>query len=425
MKMNDKELFFKYNFISGTNKTKEQIIKEQNVPDETYHFMTDISLKQKKWLILLHGTYACNASCIYCENHVLREKYNNAVITEDIIKQIVHKLGPNIREITWHGGESLLLPEKYFTLLREEIDKAKYNIKISLQTNSILLSPEKQKFLEDLQIEWGTSFDGLNNDEHRGHASTEAILNLLQRTSNLGTIAVTTNKTIHNLIANYEYLKSLGFQYTQSCIVRENVGEGTNQFLIDNDITIPEVLKYIDYWIHDTNHPMHDNYVERQINRLLGYIHTCEDVNCIGGWLVIDPLGNISTCGMVPKENNFGNIQNILTYHDILLNPKYIENLTRQKQLILNNCLNCEYLRCCYGGCMGLNFEQDHNYTTINQRHCNSTKKLLDGIYELIKNINTNETDKYNPYFLDILEKNKYFSLDEIKQIERENTINA
>lgn len=421
MKMNDKELFFKYNFVTGLNKTKQEIIKEQNLTDNPHDIMRDISLKQQKWLILLHGTYACNANCVYCENHVLREKYNNAVITEDIIKQIIHKLGPNIREITWHGGESLLLPDKYFVLLREEIDKTKYDINISLQTNGILLSPEKQKFLEELRIDWGTSFDGINNDSNRGKASTQAILNLLSRNPELGGIGVTTNDTIHHLIENYEYLKSLGFKYTQSCIVRENVGEGTNSLLIKNDIeAITEVLNYIDYWIHDIDNPLHDHYIERQIERILGNSHICEDINCIGGWLVIDPLGNISTCGMVPKEENFGNIQTILTYHDILLNPKYIENLTRQKILILNNCKNCEYIKCCFGGCMGLNYEQDKNYNKINQRHCNFTKNLLDGIYDLIKNIDVTKTQEYNPYFLELLEKNRYFSLDEIKQIEKE-----
>lgn len=418
--MTDKELFFKYNFQETTNFTKNEIINKKIFFNKNNYF-EKISLSTKKWLVLLHGTYACNSNCIYCENHVLREQYNNIIISEDIIKQIVQKLGPNIREITWHGGESLLLPEHLFILLYEEIKKNNYQIRISLQTNGILLTPEKQKFLEELGINWGTSFDGLQNDKNRGVQSTQAILNLLKREPQLGGISVTTNESIYNLIQNYEYLKSLGFKNTQSCIVRENVGEGTNICLVNDEIASEEVIKYIDYWIHDTNNPLHDRYVERQIKRLLGKTNLCEDTNCIGGWLVIDPLGNISTCGMIPKYENFGNIKDILTYHDILLSSKYLKNISDQKSLILKECQNCEYLTVCYGGCMGLNYEQNKDYKQLNLRNCLFVKKILDGIYELIKNIDITLTNKYNPYFLEILNQNNYFSLNEIKNIEEEN----
>ena len=94
--MTDKELFLSY-------------YKKQN---------PDLKIKvYNKILILLHGSYKCNSNCIYCENHCLREEYLNAIISKDILDQIIEKLGPIIREITWHGGEPLLLSEDLLSYL--------------------------------------------------------------------------------------------------------------------------------------------------------------------------------------------------------------------------------------------------------------------------------------------------------------------
>ena len=57
------------------------------------------------------------------------------------------------------------------------------------------------------------------------------------------------------------------------------------------------MLEYVDYWIHDTNGPILDSYLTRHIQRVLGHTHLCEDSYCLGGWLIIDPLGNIGHCG--------------------------------------------------------------------------------------------------------------------------------
>ena len=415
--MTDKELFFKYNFIRTDNysDSKEKLAKE------IYNnsFKTNKPENDNRWLILLHGTYNCNANCIYCENHKLRETYNNAIISKELVQQIVQKLGDNIREVTWHGGESLLLDEDLLKTLVIEKNKYNFNFKISLQTNGILLTKEKKQFLDNLNIKWGSSFDGLYNTENRGIASTNAILNLIKEDNTIGTICVIIKNSIYNLIENYEYSKSLGLKSIQSCIVRENVIDATNPFLIKNNIAIEELLKYYKYWIFDTKNPIIDVYLSRWTEKLLHKTYLCEDIKCIGGWLIIDPLGNIATCGMSPKENNFININDIQNSEDLLMNNKYIETFNKQKILYLKNCSDCEYKTVCYGGCMGLNYEQNHEYKIINSRYCEFVKDFLDGIYNIIKDLDLSNLELYNPYFLNILNNNNYFSLSEIKNFER------
>lgn len=397
--MNDKELFLNY-----YKKQSDNHIKINNTI-----------------LVLLHGSYKCNSNCIYCENHKLREHYKNAIITKDILNQLIQKLGPIIKEITWHGGEPLLIPEDLLTYLETIKKENNYSFPTTLQTNGILLDENKYQFLKKLNIKWGTSFDGIYNNISRGEKSTLAILDLIKRYGKeVGFIAVSYNDTIKDLIQNYEYYKSLGVSNIQSCIVRENIIENTNPYLIPNEIAVENMLKYINYWIHDLNNPITDSYLTRQILRVLNKTSCCEDSYCIGGWIYLDAFGNIGLCGHSPKDTPIMNINDISNYQDFLNNKKYLEILGKQVKLE-EKCSDCEWRNVCYGGCMGNNYEIDHSYQTLNSRNCEYTKLLLDGIYNLIKDIDTNRYDIYNPIFLQLLTSNNYKTLNEIKELEIKN----
>lgn len=417
---NDLKLFLKYNNIHTKDMKKSDII--QAIKEGTFKNKNDKIYKDLKWSILLSGTYNCNANCIYCENHKLRENYNNMIMSEDTARAVVRKLGPQIKTIIWHGGESLLLPESLLASITDERDKLGYTFKIATQTNGILLTEEKEQFLKEHDIQVGASFDGLHNTEQRGAKSTEGIMALLARhnLNKIGFINVVTKDSINQLIENYEYLKSIGASSCQTNLVKENVIEATNPYLIDNDTAIEKMIEYLKYWIYDTQNPIVDTYLTRSLERLLGTNGWCETIKCIGKWLVIDPYGNISLCGMFPMENNFGNINQIYSYKDILENDFYIRTTASQRSLINHSCKDCDFLQCCYGGCMGLNYEQNHEYKQLNERYCDYTKRYLLQVYELIKDLDLTNLDQYNPMFLDILFRNNYFSLTEIKQIEEE-----
>lgn len=371
-------------------------------------------------LLLLHGNYTCNASCIYCEHGELRKEYKDKIIEEQTVREIVQKLGPILREVTWHGGEPLLLPESLFEALEDEKKKRGYNFETTLQTNSILLTEDKQKFLENLGINWGTSFDGLYNNDSRGKLSTDGIFSLIERKKKLGFITVYYRDTIKYMIENYEYYKKIGANNVQSCVVRENVISGSNPFIVPNEEAIPQVLEYFKYWIYDTDNPITDTYLERHLLRVLGKTHLCEDINCIGGWLICDPLGNITTCGHYGAEEPYCNIHDIEDYRDFLSNKKWLNDKMKQREL-MKKCRDeeqCIWYPVCYGGCMGLNYECDHNYEKLSERNCEFHQGILNGIYEIIKDFSKEERAHLNPIVAEILDANNYFSLTEIKELE-------
>lgn len=369
----------------------------------------------KKIILLLHASYDCNANCIYCINKNLRTQYKNIVMDEKLIPEIIEKLGKHLRELTWHGGEPLLLPNNLFIRVEEEKQKRGFRFPTVLQTNGIALTKEKREFLNYLNINIGTSFDGLYNDISRGKESTEKFLNdkLYEENS---FISVTYNNTIDTLIDNYEYYKSLGVKEFRNSLVKEIIFNDKNPLIIKNDKAIENVLNYIQYWVYDKNSPIVDQYITLQIQRVCGQTMICDHGNCIGGWLMINPYGDIGFCGNY--DNFIVNIKDINSYEDLIELPEYKKRIDQQIKL-MNSCQNCPWFHVCYGGCMALNYAQDPNYSTINQRCCEYDKNLLTGIYELIKDIDISKTDLYNPLFIKLLKELNYYSLSEIKEIER------
>lgn len=114
-----------------------------------------------------------------------------------------------------------------------------------------------------MNIHWGFSFDGIYNDRNRGPISTKAALRIIDKKLNTGFITVYLDDTVNDMIKNYEYYKTIGVRGFQSCVVRENVGENTNVYLTESEKGAEAVLKYLEYWIHDTNNPIVDSYLIR------------------------------------------------------------------------------------------------------------------------------------------------------------------
>ena len=272
-------------------------------------------------------------------------------------------------------------------------------------------------------MEWGTSFDGIFNTQNRGIQSTNAILNLLNKKHNFGAICVLLENTVNHLIENYEYCKEIGLQGIQTCIVRENVIEASNPYLVDTNIALKELEKYYKHWIYDINNPIKDINLIRQTSRLLHKTQICEDTNCVGKWIIIDPFGNIATCGMNPLKENFININEIESYTDLLTNSKYLLSITRQKILYENQCSDCKYLEVCYGGCMGLNYEINKDYKILNKRYCELVKGFLDIIYENIKNCYPDNSILVLPNRFDFKAVNKEYLKNHIlEMLNKDNT---
>lgn len=419
----EKKLWLKYNHIQPCKvKYKNELLQQlddlQLIDDMSFHTIDNV-------LVLLHASYECNANCPYCENQFIRYEYKDQIITKELLDQILTKFGSHIREITWHGGEPLLLPEDLLIYLSEQKQKYNLNFPISLQSNGILLE-DKLPLLEKYHIKYGLSYNGIYNTETRGLQSTLAMESILKNTHK-GFICVYDKPHLKDLIENYEYLKTLNVHGFQGNFIKDIklLDSNSNNMLIDidNEEDLELITEYFRYWIYDTDNPIEDQGITNRIKCLLGRRGKCYTTYCVGKWIVILPNGDITHCGYINKENIFCNIRDINSFEELIALPIYQDYINKIDDIILTHCKGkCDYYDICYGGCIKEYFSTGK--LSFNEDYCIFNKKLYDILYDLIKNINL-KYDNINPILKQILIENNFFNLKEIKKLEGDKINNA
>ena len=252
------------------------------------------------------------------------------------------------------------------------------------------------------------------------------MIKIIKDNPKIQTINVITEENLkqskNSLIENYEYNKSLKLISIRTAIVRPIVDSNNinnKNLIILNDEFVSAVLNYYEYWIKDTNNPILDATIIEQILRLLNESRMCFDLYCFDGHFRIDPFGNIGACGSNLLEDNFGNINTINNFDDIINSQKYIQTEKKIKDLISKKCKGCLWFPSCNGGCMGTNYKLNSDYKEMDQYYCFYTNKILKGIFEIIKDIDLEkDKDKYNPYVIQVLKDNNFYNLKEIYKIE-------
>lgn len=395
--MTDLELFLKYN---------------QKIP---------LMMYSSKVNFLLNGTYNCNNNCSYCYNQNIRNIYKNAIIDKKTITNFLSIFKPVIGNICWHGGETTLLDEDLIFFLEQEKQRLNIQCETNMQTNGILITPERLQLFKNNNINVGFSFDGVFNSETRGEKITQSILSLMKNNEKIGFITVYNQGHIHQILENYQYYKQLNISSIVSNFVHERTIEQKYEqetAQIDPISFVNYIFNYIKYWIYDINAPICDRTVCNYIESFFKIPDVCTFGDCLGSHLLVDPYGNVGICGVNLLEDNIGNVNEVSNYQDILSSPKYLQILNAQKRLVQEHCSGCLWKDTCYGGCMEINHELDPTYNTISAASCNSMKMLMPKIFDLIKEVDITRTDIYNPIFLDILKQNNYISLSEIKKRE-------
>ena len=124
----------------------------------------------KRITVLLKPTNACNLRCVYCYH--ADGGYDNKVMDTSLFNQILEKIVdvfPAVHFI-WHGGEPLLLGDKFYSDISKIEDSYASSIKITnaIQTNGTLLDENFINLLDSLDFQIGFSFDGESNNKTRG-----------------------------------------------------------------------------------------------------------------------------------------------------------------------------------------------------------------------------------------------------------------
>jgi len=375
-------------------------------------------MSYKKTLVV-KATTACNLNCPYCYNY--KHSFCRQDISEKTIDKILDVFKNRIQTFTWHGGEPLLIGKEFFDKMNEKIQNSGQEIQISLQTNGVLIDEDFIELFKKHNVSMGISFDGMHNNRTRkNNEKIFKVFSLLKKHNiKFGCLQVLSDESTSSLIDEYEFAKKNQLDIKINTVFKAN-GNDLSYNLNGNRI-IKETCEFFDYWIYDQDNPQPSTYLSKYINLLLGSrYHFCENTFCVGGWFSISPNGDIYPCGRDWEEDFcFCNIHEVNSIDDIYKTVNYQKFLNISKQLT-SFCMEkkCPFFTMCSGGCYArhINWIKESGKFEVEPQYCYAHKKILTYIFNKIKNIGLYSYKKYNPWLIELLIKNRYVNIKDIKK---------
>ena len=339
--------------------------------------------------IIIKANGNCNLNCTYCyyTQHQLSEWKTayNLDLLEITFKKIADYT--DIITICWHGGEPLLNGVDYFRKAIEIQRKYKLKVENNLQTNGTLINNEWAEFFKENNFSVGLSLDG-NKETHdlnrlkNNTSSYDKVLDglniLIKHKVKHGVLCYANPDT--DSVAIFRHFVQLGIRKIDFML--PIISHHSNA-----EVDVEKVSNYFIQLFHewfDLNNPNIKIRIFEDILSLLlgGKANNCLFKNQCGGFITIEPNVDIGICEN-HRINGFENYllnKNIL--HDNFIsieNEAHIRNENINK--LSNECLNCNLLPWCNGGCSVERFFD--GFKNINV-YCRVYKNIFSNLAERI-----------------------------------------
>lgn len=342
----------------------------------------------------------CNLDCTYCfylekselfsENKVHRM---SETVLEEMTKQIMQQAAPQI-SFAWQGGEPTLMGIPFFEKAIElqkkyGVDKVVAN---SIQTNGLLIDEEWVSFLKRNNFLVGLSLDGPEHihDKYRVKKGGQGSWKQVEKSAELllnGGVEVNALTVLNEYSAQfpeeiYNYHKSLGLNFMQFIPCLESDPHDMNKiasYSVSTEQYGTFLKKVFSLWIADfegTRATTFVRFFEAVFHHYAGYTAPqCTLMKVCGNYVVIEHNGDVFTCDFyVDDEWKLGNVQT----HKLLemLNSDKQNAFGELKAVLPEECLSCEWLSQCRGGC-----PKDRTINPINNQlnyFCQSFKMFFE-----------------------------------------------
>ncbi len=314
----------------------------------------------------------CNLRCNYCyEYEALGERGRMPL---DRLDWFFTGLAEHYQAAGWrfklhfvfHGGEPLLLPERYLRALvgsmRRRLGGAGVPFECSLQTNLTRLTRRTIALLDELQVSLGVSLDvyGGQRLTIAGEDSQDRALDNLQllfdagvvERLGVGGISVLHRGNVDRAVETFEFFRELGLSYRilpifsitdppprmrELTLSPERVVAAMQQVARAQLRASPSIRVY----------PL-DNYFESAVHHLTGIAARRYDPRGAEWALIVDTSGEVyNHAEAYLPEGRMGNIFRE-RFADILASPGRAGSLALREARAAS-CSGCPYLRCCSG----------------------------------------------------------------------------
>ena len=330
----------------------------------------------------------CNLACKYCyylekaqlyDHLPQRERFNMSDRTlEEFIRQYLEAQTQPQVLFTWHGGEPLLRPLNFYKralALQKQYARGR-QIDNCLQTNGTLLTEEWCEFFRENNWLIGISIDGPQefHDEYRrsrqmqrpeasnttGQPSFHKVMRgirLLQKHGvEWNTMGVVNDFNADYPLEVYHFYKEIGCQYIQFAPIVET-SDYQNRMRIAPFSVSPKQYAHFcctifDEWVrHDVGQvfvQLFDSTLACWAGETPGVCTMCETCGHVS---VIEANGDVYSCDhFVYPDYLLGNIHRD-TITSMMYSPRQIQFGQAKRDALPHQCLDCQWLFACNGGC--------------------------------------------------------------------------
>ena len=328
--------------------------------------------------LILLSTNQCNAACDYCFEDKTRDRLNLEQLRLIVEKVLDHMDALEIEALTihWQGGEAMLLPpawyERAFAWIQDAAAARGKRIDHGLQTNMLAYGPKWNGLIAEMfGNSVSTSLDYPNLHRMvagRGPEHYDAIWARKVRQARAAGIDVKVisvpNRATLEIGAQrfYEHLvEDLGV--TDFQINTPFPGGETNDVKRGMTLDVAGLARFhcdlADVWLERDRH---DEVRIGPFDQLLNYF-THRDAllpciwgqNCADEFISIDARGHVAQCDCWVTsypDHHFGNIFECHSLSELLTDsPARQRFRERPVKLMQGDCIECDYLTLCHGGC--------------------------------------------------------------------------
>jgi radical SAM protein with 4Fe4S-binding SPASM domain len=337
-------------------------------------------------VIILKPTKACNATCTHCSSPPDSSEKITLNEFEEICKKIEYYVSPNVN-IIWHGGEPLLMGTEYYYKAKEIALKYFPNMYFSMQTNMLIYNDDVFKMFNDVfkhmistSYDYYTDIRQINGNiekyKNKFNINMENYSKDLKEKYNvinkMYVVNVIDRKNLKHALDIYNIAKEKQFNLRVNYIysVGRSLEDGSfnNNFNPLIHITPQEYGEFLitiakNYFNDVENYfnslniirvvPIYDMLKNYLNNNNSSLAFSCPWTNsCTGHFLGIEPNKNVYNCPDLADVDGyiFGNIiENSAKEVFFSDNAKF---LSKRRYNLPEDCLKCEYLQACQGGCM-------------------------------------------------------------------------
>jgi radical SAM protein with 4Fe4S-binding SPASM domain len=354
--------------------------------------------------LILLPTLSCNADCDYCF-----EVKTNDSLTLDRFALLLEKVLAYMNEqaiqkltIYWQGGEVMMLPPEWYEQAHDVIQEAAVakdrEIDNALQTNLIGYNNKWNRILFQMfGNSLGSSLDYPNLHRKLPGGSPHEFTAIWHRNFqvakeagiDIGVISIPNPETFKvGAERFYSYfVDDLGITNFQinTPFPGGPITETKKTYPLETDQLTKFLLDLADIWFKNG----YRNGVKvGPFDELIKYFIEGDAQlpciwrdNCVNELVSIDPNGNVAQCDCWVAsypEFRFGNIFSLNSFSNLLKNSEARQRLQSRPRFLIQqeDCLECDYLAICHGGCPIRTYSNTGNLFTKDP-YCHTYKSLF------------------------------------------------